>query len=219
MFKKVTLTLLLSLSLSLLASVEEVNRLAHDPDATEEERDAALLSAQKQLANPSLYNRRHKNVTLTAGAGFNYSEESVSLKVGFFLSDNQVLSLAYHDLDEDDNYRYDNEKGFAVELAFKQFSGNSFYVQPFAFYRKHSEEDSLFLFSSDKRFHEIEDAGLGVKIGNQWQWDNLTVGCDWFGVGRRVVTIDETGDKNVIFSSSNDRTHYTLLNVYMGVSF
>ena len=93
-----------------------------------------------------------------------------------------------------------------VTLQYKRFTDNSFYLAPEIFYLNYTEK---FNRSKDD---ELTGMGLGLRLGNQWQWDNFTLGCDWVGIGRTMVYFKST---------TSDKNFYTvtLANVYLGWSF
>lgn len=198
---------------------EKVETSVSSEEAYQNEVDAKLLEMQYMQAFPSKYNRRGKKMTLALSTGFNYSNSSAGASLGFFLDDDSIIGASFYDLDDDNNFNEDYEEGLAIELSFKQFSGNSFYIQPFAYYRDVKEfEKESFFGSIENRSYTIRDVGVGIKIGNQWQWKNLTLGCDWFGINRQVSRLEEEGDEGFL-SFNDDRTQFTLLNLYFGASF
>ena len=60
------------------------------------------------------------------------------------------------------------------------------------------------------------DTGLGLKIGNQWQWDSFTMGCDWVGVSKSLAMLEQNGDKDADYPNA---TNVTLVNFYLGATF
>ncbi len=77
-------------------------------------------------------------------------------------------------------------------IHYKQFTGNSFYFRVGADYRtvkyRYTSRD-IFTgeVNSTNRF-EADSVTATILIGNQWQWENFTLGCDWIGVALPVTT-------------------------------
>jgi hypothetical protein len=176
--------------------------------------------AKYVVANESELNREDKKFMAVMSWGSNYSTSSGGLTLSYFLDSDSLINLSYFDLSDDNTVTDDYDDGTAIELSFKQFNGNSFYFQVYGYYRSIEETDrtNSFLFSSPDGFYRLKDAGLGIKIGNQWQWDNFTIGCDWIGLGRRIAKFSEEGSTRV-FSFTSERTHVTALNLYLGFAF
>lgn len=78
---------------------------------------------------------------------------------------------------------------------------------------------------------KVSSTAAALVIGNQWQWDNFTLGCDWFGVSAPLATrfSDEKFSANADSIDRNrqerDKEHFgkkTLqqgLKLYLGASF
>lgn len=72
-----------------------------------------------------------------------------------------------------------------------------------------------------------------MKVGNQWQWSNFTIGCDWLGVMVPVAVLkidDRFGNTTGISDSSRKSlddawmtlgktTSVMLTRLYVGASF
>jgi hypothetical protein len=120
-------------------------------------------------------------------------------------------------------------------IHYKQFNGNSFYYRIGADYmnveyKYNHLTPSLFSSSYNSNF-KGEVLYTNVSIGNQWQWDNFTLGCDW--VGFTTPIYGRINDANIsgsytdydFDSFKDDQTLYTqnsllvLLRFYMGTSF
>lgn len=71
--------------------------------------------------------------------------------------------------------------GTAIGVHYKRFIGNSFYVKMGIDYRS-VKYDYTYPFSGYEEHFEGNSIAAGLVIGNQWQWDNFTLGCDWVGV-------------------------------------
>ena len=129
------------------------------------------------------------------------------------------MSFQFTDLDDNDVYDdFEQEGGTVYSMDVKIFTGNSFYVKPGIYYRKQTDVLSWIYNSSADNWAanekaEIEDIGINFRIGNQWQWDNFTLGCDWIGLSRTVSKLSETGNTEDLEVSG------AALNFYLGLSF
>ncbi len=199
-------------------------------NTTEEKVDIKKYS--RVVVDESAANREGKKYTVSAQImGFNFTGGETALNLGYFLNDKTVLKLRFSSLrgtaqdiysDEGDSKEVKDAwakqgNGTAIMAGVKLFTGNSFYVEPAAYYRNQYQVYSTTEFGASTveiDDADIKDAGLSLRIGNQWQWDNFTIGCDWIGISRSLVDLGSTGDTN------SDRLASTsLLNLYLGASF
>ncbi|MDP7321476.1 MAG: hypothetical protein QF441_12760 [Bacteriovoracaceae bacterium] len=181
----------------------------------------------------SMKNRDGKKTTLNVGLlGNTFEANSTSLELGYFLDLNTVLSLQFHDLasynnettgDEVDKAWNKDGEGYALSAGLKKYVSNSFYYKPEIYYRKQTRINSIsynYSFGSSTRdligteSTDFSDIGISFKIGNQWQWDNFTLGTDWVGLASTVAMLEQSGDVE-----SHDKTNLTLLNFYLGYTF
>lgn len=65
-----------------------------------------------------------------------------------------------------------------AEVGAKQFFGNSFYVDGNLAYENFAIDTEIGTASAKG---SVTSTGLSAHIGNQWQWDGFTMGCDWLG--------------------------------------
>lgn len=75
-------------------------------------------------------------------------------------------------------------KANTIGVHYKKFSGNSFYWRAGLDRRVvNLDVDSDRLFSDENSTwgFDGESFALNGQIGNQWQWQNFTMGCDWVG--------------------------------------
>lgn len=124
-------------------------------------------------------------------------------------------------------------KSFGVH--YKRFSGNSFYWRAGLDYRtinyKHTYDKTPYYEHSE--FDGQSLAG-NFQIGNQWQWENFTLGCDWVGVSLPVTssssneTVAVSGAGSLSFEKNrleDDKKilikngHLNLLRFYLGWAF
>lgn len=170
-------------------------------------------------------NRLNQKFEALFNSGFSYLDFAVGLTAGYYLSPNNVLELEYISVREDENnteYRTENESLDAVSLGVKYFTSNSFYIKPALFYVKYSHfEDYRDSFSNVLTDLKREDLGLGFSLGNQWQWDNLTIGGEWFGIQRGLVRLSRSGEDRSIFKEKTSKNWLTvtLAQFNIGASF
>lgn len=160
---------------------------------------------EKELVlKPSEENRDKKKFQTTIGFGYDYSALVSQLNLGAFISQNDLVSLRYGFVDKEKLRSSQVFQQQNISLQHKKFKGNSFYLaQELAYLKKATiPEDS----SIDEKFTKVS---YGLRIGNQWQWQNYTMGFDWVGVGASFWTL----------SGSGDNFNISLLNFYLGASF
>ncbi len=148
-------------------------------------------------------------VELTDGV-YNYSDKSVLLEPLKFKLSAQTAGANY-----------------------KRFFGNSFYGKFGADYRKISLSDVAvgnFRYTPSE-IGSAESLAASVAIGNQWQFDYFTIGCDWFGVMAPVATLNIKSNTENIKNANDKRdiedawnqiasvTSYQVLRFYMGATF
>lgn len=125
--------------------------------------------------------------------------------------------------------------GQSLGVHFKKFAGNSFYVRTGLDYRKidYNYKNSPFSATEEMSFdgHSI---AANFQIGNQWQWENFTLGCDWVGV--TVPITSEVSEPRLNASAQSNASYYyseykresdyylksmniNLLRFYLGASF
>lgn len=187
------------------------------------------------LSDSSEFHRMNKRFTISTdllGAGPTRAN-NYGLSAAYFLNRNTLLLAEaykgettgqYHFAFNDDNFKY---KGSSVGLYLKKFVGNSFYYRAGLEYRKvdydYTENSNNYSFSFSG-----SSLGAAILIGNQWQWENFTLGCDWVGIGLPAVSnIDSeevssplyTGDLHSAQDIYVKAAYIQLLRFYLGYSF
>ncbi|UYL10212.1 hypothetical protein B9G69_006420 [Bdellovibrio sp. SKB1291214] len=129
-----------------------------------------------------------------------------------------------------DNARTERiNKGNSVAINIKHFTGNTFYVKGGLGYRtidySYNYEDTV----ADAYNFQGNVLYTNVLIGNQWQWSNFTLGCDWFGAsiplasnvtGQSIDTTSSYTQGDLKDKKSRlDQVQYQLLRLYVGASF
>lgn len=161
----------------------------------------------------SLENRRNRTMQLSLGPGIEFGMPIVSYTAGYFLKQNAVLTARYS---ERHDYTGDTgRKGItAARLGYKKFTGNSFYYQPSLYFRNASHVTTV--------HYKYKDAGVGLRIGNEWQWENFMLGIDWLGINHSVVELDESVYPGATVPSSIDidkKFTFDFVGIYLGYTF
>ncbi len=181
---------------------------------------AAENGVEVSIGNNSQANRAGKRFVIEYNIGMELDLVSQGATLGYFFSQNGVIGLAYSRLKNDSDSTYSTITSNTLQLTYKAYLGNSFYVDAGLFYMNTKyDSKSLYRFGleeSDTNYRS-KDLGAQIRIGNQWQWDNFTFGVDWIGVGHTGVNITKEGERPLY--DELDGTYITLLNFQAGVSF
>lgn len=179
---------------------------------------------KNEKPDESKYNREKKQYQIAVGfLGMEYIGSPLTLSLGYYLNPNSLLLLRYSSYNGNDVDDRAAQKLRATTLGFRQFFGNSFNVMPTLYYRRNTadyfKEGTMTIIGPTNLVYE--DIGMGFRVGNEWQWDNFTMGCDWFGINR---TIKELNKKESGLGVINDITlqkavTITALSFYIGYSF
>lgn len=120
-------------------------------------------------------------------------------------------------------------------VHFKKFFGNSFYVRTGIDQRhidlKHNYNSIVSSSYNTAYGFKSDSTAVGLVIGNQWQWNNFTLGCDWIGMS--VPFIQSTSDEYLSANADSidvrdleeDKRRYSEngiaqgLRFYLGASF
>lgn len=131
--------------------------------------------------------RENKNYLITyqalgVGPLKNYGS---GLAFGKFLSSDLILFI--EGVHGGMNLLLDNGQGkvWSIGGHAKNFIGNSFYWRAGIDYvstsYRCSNPGTWFFFCGDD--FDAQSAVISISIGNQWQWENFTLGTDWIGFG------------------------------------
>lgn len=127
----------------------------------------------------------------------------------------------------------------------KKFWGNSFYANLGIFHRvleskiwdsveskPISSTNTSVALESAQIVQKASQQDIEIAIGNQWQWDNFTLGCDWIGImlpiskkidvnERQISTDGGPYEKDTSKNPDSDPTFtgIRLLAFYLGLSF
>jgi hypothetical protein len=191
-----------------------------------------MIIKEKKKTQESRENRKDKNYLITAGAiGYNFGTGTNNFEFGYHYKPNKIIGLQYQEFRnstpffsstrEEDISDYErNRKGHALILSYKSMLQNSFYIKTSLYHRvqeRVKESDSIST-SENEEFQKVryEDTGLLFTLGNQWQWENFTLGCDWIGMSTVLAILNQEGDYKV---DNRELAEYTLLSFYIGYAF
>jgi len=217
---------LITWSFQALANTEEVTDEVNKNKTSVQKN---LDKFKRVVFDESMANRDNKKYQVNATLfGNSFDSTSTAFEIGKFRDANSIISLQYEsispyhnysseegDMGEDDNLIEDEGKGYAVNFTIKKFTSNSFYYKAGIYYRKQTlfSRDFNSVTNSYDRY-DFTDMGASFRIGNQWQWDEFTLGCDWIGFSKSIATLDETRGTEVY-----DLDGTSGLNFYLGYSF
>jgi hypothetical protein len=191
------------------------------------------LTTTGAFANSSFENRAESKITLQAdlmgidhnalaqGIGANYQMSSTK-SFGIKLMKLSATDTSYGENDQEDDVWAENRDGTAVNFTYKQYVGNSFYIAPGAYYRnQHIVNSTSTSYSFSKGTYsyigsdeaDIEDLGISFRIGNNWSFNKMSIGCDWVGLNSTVSVLDSNGD-----IEENGKSSLNLLNFYLSYS-
>jgi hypothetical protein len=197
-----------------------------------------------ELRLNSTKNRANKNFMVTGevlgiGPSGVYAQ---GLNLGMFLNDSSLLLLELNGGKNNVSHGFlftwgdsISQEGYSVGVHYKKFTGNSFYVKFGGDYRSidYSYTDE-FWFSSgsgSNRQFTGESLAAAFAFGNQWQMENFTIGCDWFGLEVPIASKVNNIRYDATASSYDRKDNredirryvtgvgYTLLRFYLGASF
>jgi hypothetical protein len=193
------------------------------------------LTSTGVFAGSSFENRADSKITLQADLfGIDHSAIAQGIGVNYQISSTKSLGLkavklsgssseGYRDNDEEDKIWSENGEGTAVNITYKQYVGNSFYITPGVYYRNqhivnsttsrysYSSFSDSTLIGSDEA--DIEDLGFSFRIGNNWSFSKLSIGCDWVGLNKSITVLDSDGT-----IEERSKNSLNLLNFYLSYS-
>lgn len=176
----------------------------------------AKTSETTSVDKDSQSNRKDLKYSIQYGGGLLLLSAATILEINYLKNSKRSFSLRYAKSDAD---QYDDEEQTALLAGMKLFSGNSFYVRPEAYYRDFQETVSPELFSSETRQRKVQDIGISISIGNEWQWENFTLGCDWIGAAYQVATLKDNGERDWLYSDDLEILQLSFFNLRLGYSF
>lgn len=157
--KKLFFTLALLISVEALAGKKSPNK--NDEEASSDDSSAELRKGKSGYI-----------VGEPAGASVG-SIPSVGVRGAGYLTPDSLIEMgaASGTLE----YLFFTFKSTFIHVDYKVFFGNSFYARFGAAYRNIGAK-----VGSDEVL-SVSSYGPDLAIGNQWQWESFTLGCDWLG--------------------------------------
>jgi hypothetical protein len=207
-------------SLSILAQTEETSTSVQEKQ-------------NNQFSDDSANNRVNKQFELMLSLGINFSDAGAGVTAGYYLNPNSIIEAELFTSEDDskdevnNSYKYSNVNfrqttdSFSANL--KYFTANSFYIRPGLFYVDYQYKSEGYLFGDADITRK--DLGVSFAIGNQWQWENFTIGCEWIGIQAGVLNLSKSGRDNTLFSDIDGRSKdnswasASLLKLNIGASF
>lgn len=185
------------------------------------------------VASDSQSNRKNKTLAITGQllghAGGTSSSSGAT--VGLHLTQDTILYADYtHGLER---LLWFELESTSASIGVKNFVSNSFYYRLGLGARKFEMRTLDFDFAD---LFTVEEQELGYAtsafadfvIGNQWQWDYFTLGCDWIGTSQVIKAIDSKTYTNTEDASYEERKNSWeeianmntghLLRLYLGFS-
>lgn len=123
-------------------------------------------------------------------------------------------------------------EGKAIFVGYKHFFSNSFFVRGGLWHEKVKGEFTVskdVLATSEDVTQSIgwySALNMQLGIGNQWQWESFTLGCEWIGSMTRLghshefelnqASATKSGQE---FMELKEKNQATLLNVFLGFAF
>jgi|GEM_PF-1911374 len=220
----------LLMSAPAMAADENVDIVPRDKEKT--------VKSEGQVSSRGIRSRDHragKTVELNLmPIGFSsYSINQAGVNVGFFISGQSQILLSVAGGNSDpclaDSFSTCKAEDRSFGVAYKQFFGNSFYMQAGVSQHatKYSKDYDDGLSPYEIGFEEDVTAA-DILIGNQWSWSSFTLGVDWFGVSAPINYKIKNGyytgaggsdeyDEKV--KDYEGRTNAYLTRLYVGFSF
>ena len=183
----------------------------------QKELPATSLNVQNQSSLENRKDLKYQTTLSIMGADYSGFRRNFTLAVGYFLNDKNLINLRYtfqNSSGAQDNSSTTDypETTRAIAVGDRYFFGNSFNTLASIFWKDHSKFDR-----SNGRTYKFKDYGVGVRLGNEWQWNNFTMGCDWFGINHSLVKVSDTFPATS-FGLDRELT-FAFLNFYLGYSF
>lgn len=186
----------------------------------------------------SAANRQNKTFSLT-GEPIGFAPLPVyGIAAGYYLTPNQILEVSYAQGEIDLLITTINNSMASLHL--KSFWSNSFYTnlgvaqRTLGYSFLISEVDSNGNFTARNQEFLANNSAFGVdfSIGNRWQWNTFSLGCDWVGfflpvavTGETTIQANSSYDPQDIEDANKDMDRFSkrgtiqFLRFYLGVSF
>lgn len=157
------------------------------------------------------------------------------IAVGFFLEPDWIIMLEGtrgREATVFDFFDDTDVQSTSIGVHAKNFAGNSFYYRFGVDYRDIEYQYTDNFLTTTRRTFDSQSWAVSFNIGNQWQFKNFTLGCDWVGVtlplskkysNESVTTTGslayEQQENEDAKDDLTERTQINLLRFYLGASF
>ena len=156
----------------------------------------------------SAYNRLNKKITFQYQAG-GFGPTNLTTQgfiAGYHVSPDQVIQIELTSgVDKWTGIGSGNRsEGKTAGVYYKQFSGNSFYFKTgldYTTYERYYNYGWTNNVPTDGYSYKGSKVSASISIGNQWQWENFTLGCDWVGLSAPLTS--ESHDEKYWGDDSN----------------
>lgn len=154
------------------------------PVGAKEDRKVTIVEKLVER-DSSAFHRLDKSYTVQAHL-FGFGPGPVSghgLTAGIYLSPDQVVQFeTYGGQSEWYNATGSRVESRTLGVYFKQFSGNSFYFKGGVDYTT-VNQTYIYSWTTTESGYSYRGSKFAATfvIGNQWQWERFTIGCDWLG--------------------------------------
>jgi hypothetical protein len=194
--------------------------ISHLTIAQETQKASTPPEADTNSLGQSAENRTHLKYQLTFApiAGeYDGTENNFAFSAGYFYDAKNLINLRYTFQNSPGTLGNSSTRDYpqttrAITFGDRYFFGNSFNAMGSVYWRQHSKYDR-----STHATYFYKDYGVGLRIGNEWQWENFTMGCDWFGLNHTLIKVNDTFPENG-YATEKSLT-MVLLNFYLGISF
>jgi hypothetical protein len=159
------------------------------------------------------------------------------LALGYYLTPSNIIELSYAQGETD--FLLAQIENSIASLRLKTFWGNSFYTNiglgsrmiGYRFRFSEIDSDGNFTGRDDETSMQNTVLGSDFAIGNRWQWESFTIGCDWIGLFSPISTTGETSvsgtnispsdveDANETMDRFSKQGSIQFLRFYLGFSF
>jgi hypothetical protein len=195
------------------------------------------LKNDEVLEDSSEAHRENKNISLVIEPIGFIPFPVRGLALGYYLTPSNLLELSYAQGETD--FLLARIENSMASLRLKTFWGNSFYTNiglgsrmiGYSFRFSEIDSEGNYTGRTDETNMQNNVLGSDFAIGNRWQWESFTIGCDWFGLFTPISTTGETSVSSTNISPSDLRDvnetmdrfskqgSVQFLRFYLGVSF
>jgi hypothetical protein len=131
----------------------------------------------------SEYHRQNKKFSIVAQPIGIYVLPTIGASLGYYYSDRDLIELDFTSGNAD--FLIFELHSSTITARWKRFFGNSFYANFGLTSRSMGGETkvkSILTTEEDVDVkYSVSSVGLDVGIGNRWQWEYFSLGCDWVG--------------------------------------